>query len=192
MRRGRSSPAHHLPSLRDRRRVVPVWKAATVPGRSSTYAGRIRRALPASTSFVLALPRCGRCKLTPATASALTSTSPEPPGRAVPPAGAALLVAEMVTRLIGGHRQRGHRHILRREAGGAGFRSSQPSLGRLSRDRTSGSGQDPSPRPTVPGARAVRAGASKQQSQGAGLVRSRRLGTSGNLRNLRRSLFVPA
>ena len=36
----------------------------------------LRRALRASTSFVLALTRCGRCTLTPAAAPALTGTYP--------------------------------------------------------------------------------------------------------------------
>ena len=37
---------------------------------------RLRRALRASTSFVLALTRCGRSTLTPAAAPALTVTMP--------------------------------------------------------------------------------------------------------------------
>lgn len=40
----------------------------------------LRRALRASTSFVLALTRCGRCTLTPAAAPALTGTYPREPG----------------------------------------------------------------------------------------------------------------
>jgi hypothetical protein len=42
----------------------------------------LRRALRASTSFVLALTRCGRCTLTPAAAPALTGT--HPPGSRQP------------------------------------------------------------------------------------------------------------
>jgi hypothetical protein len=38
------------------------------------------RALQASTSFVLALPHCGRCTLTPTAAPALTGTQPGKPG----------------------------------------------------------------------------------------------------------------
>ena len=60
----------------------------------------------------------------------------------------------------------------------AGRRRLLLELAQLSRDRTSGSDQDPSPRPAAPHARPVRADAPRQRSQGAGLVRSRRPGTS--------------
>ncbi len=46
---------------------------------------RLRQALRDSTSFVLALARCGRCTLTPAAAPALTGTSPGTPGIRPPP-----------------------------------------------------------------------------------------------------------
>jgi hypothetical protein len=41
---------------------------------------RLRRALWASTSFVLALTRCGRSTLTPTAPPALTGTCPGTPG----------------------------------------------------------------------------------------------------------------